>query len=122
MIVLLSYPQVSTTRCSGDSDAADVVAKLLDTVCAGEVVMRSAPAPGHSRSGVVARGGAAGAPPATKPTPPPRRRAKRGAVKKRMRSRNAVVDAWLIESGSDDEDDTFADLDEFIVTNDDDVV
>ncbi len=48
----------------------------------------------------------------------PTLRIKHKKVKRRLRSRNAAVDAWLVESASDGDCDNYADLEEFIVPDD----
>ncbi len=57
------------------------------------------------------------APAGDKPSRVPRSSGSRGR-KRRLRSRNAVVDDWLGESDSEGAEDTYADLERFIVPDD----
>ncbi len=79
---------------------------------------------GSLRRGVAAAGlqpsagASGGARPGSVPTGRTRPRGKR-PPQKRLRSRNAVLDEWLAESNSEDEWDTFADLEGFITDDED---
>jgi hypothetical protein len=112
-------------RVDVDTDAVLLLEGLAQALAsAGKAVAASAGAPAAaSTASTRGRTTAPSVASSSLPHATVKRGKGRGALtKKRLRSRNTVVDAWLVESGSDDEGDTYADLEQFIVTNEDDIL